>query len=235
MSDFSDLSDHSPLWVVIPCAGSGSRMQQSTPKQYLPLLDATVIEATLSCFTQRVDVKHILIAVDDQARFLDRVQLPPKVSLVDGGLTRAESVQNALSMIADENALVAVHDAARPCLRQSRLDQLFLVAQNNAQGALFVEPCAQTAKRVIDRQIIETLDRSSIYFSQTPQVFPLALLQKAFQQVELSAVTDECQAIESLGFTPAMVESDKENIKITYPIDLYIAEQLLLKIREDES
>jgi 2-C-methyl-D-erythritol 4-phosphate cytidylyltransferase len=225
----------SPIWVVIPCAGSGSRMKQSEPKQYLPFLESTLIESTLACFSNRQDVVRIIIAVDDQARFLSKVTPPAKVALVRGGTTRAESVQNALNTITDSNALVAVHDAARPCIRQSRLDQLFSVARNSSNGALFAEPCSQTAKRVIDGKVIETLDRSKIYLSQTPQVFPLSLLQQAFDKVQHKNITDECQAVENLGLSPTIVESDRENIKITYPIDLHLAEQLVLNIREEET
>lgn len=228
-----------PIWVVIPSAGQGRRFGSPIPKQYLNLLGRTVLEQTLARFLCRSDLAGIVVAVsgDDVARA--RTDLPEKVFVVEGGVDRTASVFNALSFLkslAGEDDLVAVHDAARPCIRQSSLDYLFSIASANPDGALLAQLATDTIKWADnDSHVSETLDRSRIWLAQTPQIFPFHLLYQALLEVRSRAlvITDESSAVEALGKKPSLVNGPRDNIKITMPEDLLLAAYFLQKILEE--
>lgn len=227
-----------PLWVVIPAAGKGSRFGGPVPKQYLPLNGSTVLEQTLSRFSCRKDVTGIVIAVAADDNDITRLVLPPGVHCVEGGKERADSVRSALQFLIQqtgEHCLVAVHDAARPCVRQSALNKLFAAAQSAKAGAILALPATDTVKQVEGLKITATIDRKSIWLAQTPQVFSAAALLSALEEADAMgvAVTDEASAIERTGVFPEVVPGSADNIKITSPGDLELAEFFLKRIREE--
>lgn len=226
----------SALWVVIPAAGGGKRFGAATPKQYQSLLGKTVLEQTVARFADRADVAGIVIAVASDDAFITTLSLPNNVYLVQGGKERSDSVLAALNFLnttVDADVLVAVHDAARPCIRQSLLDRLFAEAEQSASGVLPVIMAKDTIKEVVNGKIVRTIDRNVIAMAQTPQVFRLQLLFKALQNA--GQVTDDASAIEQLGLAPCVIEGDVHNLKITLAQDLPIAEAWLQAIlREND-
>ena len=123
--------------AVIPAAGVGSRMQANKPKQYLKILDKTILEHTLSVILSHPAINHVILAVGKNDPYLSEITLFPhqNITLVEGGETRAESVLNGLNAIKNDQAWVLVHDAARPCLTHQDLDKLLFQRsiQLNAQ------------------------------------------------------------------------------------------------------
>lgn len=221
--------------LIIPAAGVGKRFGASIPKQYQPLLNKTILEQTLARFAQRSDIKTIIIAVATEDTWIKQLQLPDHVILVEGGAERVDSVRNALNTLKPmlgEHDLVAIHDAARPCVRHSLLDRLFDAAQNEAAGVIPVLMAKDTIKQVENGRVVATLNRDTIGAAQTPQVFSFALLQQALSQQQ--KFTDEASAVEALGLQPLAVEGDPDNLKITVAQDLKLAELALAEILQEE-
>jgi 2-C-methyl-D-erythritol 4-phosphate cytidylyltransferase len=228
-------------YVLIPAAGSGSRMGAELPKQYLPLLGKPMIHHTLSVFCIHPDVSRVFVVLspDDSGwEQYDFAALGDKVEVLRcGGATRAESVLNGLYAIADktqENDWILVHDAARPCLTQEMLDSLLAELGEDTVGGLLAVPVADTLKRAgQDGRVDHTEPRAGLWRAQTPQMFRYGLLRAALQTIGTDTPTDEAQAVEFLGHAPRLVMGDGHNLKVTYPEDLVIAE-LLLKNGNEE-
>lgn len=211
--------------AVIPASGIGSRMNAPLPKQYLPLLGKTILEHTVSLFLEHHQIDKIVIAVSAEDSYYQALDLlrSPKIQFVLGGETRAHSVFNALQTI-DEDAWVLVHDAARPCLKRSDLDKLLQIT--NEQGAILATPAIDTMKRAENGMISHTEDRSTLWHALTPQFFSVKLLKhalhRAFEKGE--SVTDEASAMELMGYHPLLIAGRSDNLKITRPEDLALAE-----------
>lgn len=225
----------SRIWLIIPAAGVGQRFGAATPKQYQTLLDKTILEQTLARFAHRADIQQIILVVAKDDIWIKQIPLPANVVLVEGGAERVDSVKaglHYLSAYAKDDDLVAVHDAARPCVRSDMLDRLFQQAKQQAHGVLPVLMARETVKQVKDGKIIATLDRREIALAQTPQVFFYGLLQQALATEVV--VTDEASAVEALGLQPCAILGDPDNIKITLPQDMKVAEIALTEILEQE-
>lgn len=219
------------LWAVVPAAGRGSRMDAGQPKQYLPLGDRTVIEHALSPLLDYPELEQLVVALapGDETFAGLPVARHPIVSTTTGGATRADSVLAGLSVLddADDEDLVLVHDAARPCLRPDDLDRLIRAARRGRDGALLATPARDTLKQVVDGRSERTLDRSGIWQAQTPQVFPIGTLRAALETADRTLVTDEASAMEAAGYRPRCVDGHGDNLKVTYLDDLPLAEASL--------
>lgn len=222
------------IFALIVAAGSGRRMGHSVAKQYLPLLGQPLLAhslQTLLSWPRLTGLTLVLAAEDPQAdawqsRF-------PAISLQVGGVERADSVQaglNALAVQASDQDWVLVQDAARPCLTQHDLEQLWHAVQQDEVGGLLATPVRDTLKRADQAgQVAETVNRQALWHALTPQMFRYGLLCQALQQAQQSGIcpTDEAQAIELLGYRPKLVEGRSDNLKVTYPQDLVLAELYL--------
>ena len=222
------MSSNPSLWVIVPAAGTGRRFAATTPKQYQPLLGKTVLEQTLDRFSRREDVAGIILVVAAEDRHLAGLSLSDKVITLPGGAERSDSVWTALAYlaaVADENSYVAVHDAARPCVRQSLLDRLFAAGVSSEDGVIPALQASDTIKLVDDHRICATLDRQLIYQAQTPQLFRFHLLYRAMLHVRKNglSVTDDASAVETLGIRPTVIAGDRANLKITVADDLALA------------
>jgi 2-C-methyl-D-erythritol 4-phosphate cytidylyltransferase len=220
-------------WAVVPAAGSGRRMASDIPKQYLPLRGSTVLEYTLNTLfaCERIEGVVLALSPDDACwpeiapRFSDQ-----NLVCVAGGDERCQSVLNAirhLSGFADMHDWVLVHDAARPCVRVDDVSALIETMADDVCGGVLGVPVADTMKRLgVDGRVEGTIDRQSLWHAQTPQMFRLGLLQSALEQAiaQNSLVTDEAAAMEMAGYRPCMVCGHADNIKITVPSDLALAE-----------
>ena len=219
--------------VIIPAAGSGSRMGSELPKQYLPLLGRPLIARTLSVFSAspRIASVHVVLSADDADWQRLMPSLDTKVNVMRcGGETRAATVLNGLEALAGRvgaDDWVLVHDAARPGLNQALLDRLLDTLQEDAVGGLLAIPLADTLKRAdAECRVEKTEPRESLWQAQTPQMFRYGLLRQALQAAG-GAPTDEAQAIEAMGLRPRLVPGELRNLKVTYPQDLAMAEAIL--------
>ena len=225
----------SKYWAIVPAAGVGARMNSDTPKQYLPLAGKTVIEHTLNRLAEVTQLSGIVVALSVQDDYWKDINLPEhmQVSVVKGGSERYLSVFNSLQHllgIADPQDWVLVHDAARPCVRSSDIQNLIERVCKHKVGGLLGLPVRDTMKRVdAEQQVNNTVDRDSLWHALTPQMFRLGDLMTALQSVieNDSAVTDDASAIELSGSSPLMVEGHADNIKITRPQDLQLADLFL--------
>ena len=219
-------------WAVMPAAGGGTRMGLSRPKQYLPLKGRALIEwslgALLNC--DRVDGVVVVLAKSDQEFASLPIAGHPKLMLTTGGAARADSVLAGLRTVAARTAgfgqvHVLVHDAARPCLNVSSIEQLMSEADAK-HGGLLALPCTDTLKRGKQNRVVETVDRAFYWRAQTPQLFRLELLSQALEECRSRGieVTDEASAMERAGYHPRLVRGRESNIKVTYPEDLALAE-----------
>jgi 2-C-methyl-D-erythritol 4-phosphate cytidylyltransferase len=219
--------------VIIPAAGSGSRMGADAPKQYLSLNGQSLIQHVIKVFDMATKIKsvHVILSEQDahwRASYLNRSD---KTQIHHcGGLTRAESVLNGLKAI--ENTVAAddwilVHDAARPGLTNRLLTSLINTLESDAVGGLLALPLADTLKKAdADERVAATIPREQLWQAQTPQMFRFALLKEALERFE-GTPTDEAQAVEALGLTPKLVTGELRNLKVTYAQDLAVLSALV--------
>lgn len=219
--------------VIIPAAGSGSRMHSEIPKQYLSLLSRPLITWCLDVFYANPQINQVHLALHPQDEvWSNQVSNNQKLNVLrTGGETRAQTVLNTLQKIdADENDWILVHDAARPGLTQALLNKLLTTLQDDAVGGLLAVPLADTLKRAdMNQRVQKTESRDALWQAQTPQMFQYGLLKRALIKANANnhQPTDEAQAIELLGFSPKLVVGELRNLKITYPQDLLLAEAIL--------
>lgn len=225
--------------ALIPAAGTGSRLRGEQPKQYLALAGRPMLWHAARAVCQP-PVESVFVVLSPEDREFARhdwsafgARLEP---LYCGGATRRDSVYNGLvaAMAAVEaDDWILVHDAARPCLPRRDLDSLVAETRGDAIGGILALPSADTVKKAMKDEtgalrIAGTQDRSQLWLAQTPQMFRAGLLLRALRDAT-APVTDEAGAVEQLGLSPRLVAGSRENIKVTFPEDLRIAEAILAK------
>lgn len=221
----------SKVWAVVPAAGIGSRMQADRPKQYLLLNNHPVIFHTLQRLVSHPLIEGIVIALSANDPYWPSLNLPSHwpIHTTLGGDERADSVNNALALLKSltaEDPWVLVHDAARPCIRHSDIDNMLQELGNDPIGGILGVPLSETVKRVnTDNTIEATVDRTGLWRASTPQMFRLKALTEALTQAKQCNIniTDEASAMEFMGLAPKMVAGHADNIKITLPQDLALA------------
>ena len=224
--------ENNKMWVVIPAAGIGSRMQADRPKQYLKIENKTVLEYTLDCFLGNKLIKGVCIAIAPEDPYWPVLNLDehPELFRVEGGQERCHSVFNALLHLmpmANENDWVLVHDAARPCLRNQDLETLIDSLKDDKTGGLLAVKVKDTMKLDDGEDRVKgTVDRNHLWHALTPQMFPLGKLFTTLKQAldQGHVITDEASAIELGGERPRLIEGHADNIKITQPEDLMLAQ-----------
>lgn len=220
------------LYALIPAAGSGTRLPAEAPKQYLPLAGKPMLwHAVRAVCVPRVESVFVVLAPEDKtfaaqdwSAFGERLQ-----PLYCGGETRRDSVYNGLVAAMEDiqaDDWLLVHDAARPCLPHKDLDKLMREIEGDEVGGILALPIADTVKRVSREKIHATEDRSQLWLAQTPQMFRAGLLLQALSRAG-GAPTDEAAAVEQLGLKPRVVAGSRENLKVTWPEDVAIAEGIL--------
>ncbi len=229
--------------AVIVAAGRGDRMQTSTPKQYLELQGRPLIVHSLEAFASvaLVDRTVVVLPPGDRERFRQLVFphlgdiRPPQ--LVEGGAHRQESVFNGLSALPEdvtEDDLVLIHDGARPLITPELIARCIEGAGRRGACLPVLEP-RETVKEIGGAgEVVQTIARQKLGLAQTPQAFSLRLIRQAHErarQAGLRATDDSCLA-EMMGIRVASVAGDPDNIKITFPVDLALAE-LILKSRRN--
>ncbi len=216
------------FWAIVPAAGVGKRMNADRPKQYLELGDKTVIEQTLSRLLQANVFEQIAVAISKEDPYWGKLPIAAheKIVTAAGGTERADSVLSALSAIrASDDDWVLVHDAARPCITTSDIYLLIDTLSEDTVGGILALSSHDTLKNVQDGNILGTLDRRHIWRALTPQMFRYGVLTPALlSSVGNTEITDEASALELQGVQPKIVEGRPDNIKITRPEDLALAQ-----------
>jgi 2-C-methyl-D-erythritol 4-phosphate cytidylyltransferase len=225
------------VFALIPAAGSGSRLAGEAPKQYLPLAGHPMLWHSIRavCVPPVSAVFVVLAPGDKTFASHDWSDFAGRLSpLYCGGESRRDSVFNGLLAAMDAvqaDDWVLVHDAARPCLPKADLERLIEEVKADQIGGILAFPVAETVKKVAKdeggaQRIAGTEDRSQLWLAQTPQMFRAGLLAQALRQAG-NSVTDEAGAIEKMGLKPRLVAGSRDNLKVTYPEDIVIAEAIL--------
>ncbi|MEX2455761.1 MAG: 2-C-methyl-D-erythritol 4-phosphate cytidylyltransferase, partial [Balneolaceae bacterium] len=212
----------------------GKRMESITPKPYLMLGDKLVLEHTLLCFASLENLKQVVVSTSKSYRKLTEEMLlrifpdvPTKVVL--GGKERQNSISNALEWVDESIDFVIIHDAVRPFVTPTLICECVERA-GEAGGAIAGVRVKDTIKEVNpDLKIIKTPNREMLWQAQTPQVFERNLLIEAYNNSADKKIsgTDDASLIELIGGTVVIVDGDRQNFKLTYPLDFSIAEMLM--------
>ncbi len=230
------------FWAVIPAAGIGRRVGAEKPKQYLRILDQTILEHSLRPFCDHPLIKGIAVVVAGNDSHWPTLAISghDKIIRATGGKERCHSVLNGLDRIsdlADSNDWVLVHDAARPCVTVEDIDRLIHKVKDHPAGGILAVPVRDTMKRAGQcHEIDETVSRDNLWRALTPQMFRLGLLKRciAAAVAENQVVTDESQAMEKNGYKPELVPAGSHNIKISQVEDMALAEFYLNKQRGND-
>ncbi|MCE2596222.1 2-C-methyl-D-erythritol 4-phosphate cytidylyltransferase [Motilimonas cestriensis] len=217
--------------AILPAAGIGSRMQAAVPKQYLPLAGKTVIEHSLSKLLQHPAISQVVVVLAENDRWFRQLEVAkhPKISLALGGAERCDSVLSGLHAIKKAD-WVLVHDAARPCLAHSDIELLIKHIEQHHQGVILGAQVRDTMKRSdANGNILNTVDRDGLWHALTPQAFPVQQLRHALQSALMQGVniTDEASAIEFSGEACSILPGRSDNLKVTRPEDMAMAERFL--------
>ena len=222
----------------MPAAGIGKRMASAIPKQYLKIQGKSILEHTLQRLLSHPYIAKVIVAINPNDHFFSNTSLVnhAKVKVVIGGDERVDSVfaaLNALNHSTDDPLdphWVLVHDAARPCVLAQDITDLIHYCQEKNHGAVLGSPVSDTMKQVNTDNIIEkTQDRNGLWRALTPQMYKVIELKSALKQglQQGITITDEASAMEASGFTSGIVQGRSDNIKITQPEDLPLAEFIL--------
>jgi 2-C-methyl-D-erythritol 4-phosphate cytidylyltransferase len=214
---------------IIVAGGAGLRMGTALPKQYLPLLKIPVLMHTIRKFYNYDPTLQIILV-------LPRNEIPKweylcskhtfKIShqVIAGGETRFQSVKNGLSL-ALECELIAIHDGVRPLVSYATIENCFHCATKNGTAIPVVPANESIRQGSLDESV--SVDRSRYFMVQTPQVFKSSIIRTSYDQLFDQALTDDASVVEKAGFKVSLVTGNRENIKITFPEDVKIAELLL--------
>jgi 2-C-methyl-D-erythritol 4-phosphate cytidylyltransferase len=205
---------------------------ESSPKQYLPLGRKPMLEHSIDAMLAdaRIERVFVVVAPTDTRWPSLRADSGRVEFLPMGGTSRAETVRNGLDAIAgrvQDDDRVLVHDAARPCLGAAQLARLIDEAGGDDSGGLLAVPLSDTLKRGEDDRVASTLDRSSLWCAQTPQLFRMGSLRAALDSGPLAGITDEASAMERAGHVPRLVAGVSSNLKVTTSEDLVLAGAVL--------
>ncbi len=218
-------------YTIIVAGGSGTRMQSVVPKQFLLLCGKPVLMHTIEAFySSAVKPAIILVLPAEYHTYWEQLcrehnfTIPHQ--LITGGETRFHSVKNGLGLINnDEEALIAVHDAVRPLISRQIIEKSYQYAAEHGNAVTAVK--SRDSVRLIDGDGSKSLIRDDVYLIQTPQTFQSAQIKKGYLQSYNPKFTDDASVIEATGIKINLTEGSHQNIKITFPEDILIAESIL--------
>lgn len=226
-------------WAILPAGGTGSRFSRENNKLLVLLGGHPILAWTVQALLAATRVKGLMMVAhpDHQPEYqavISGWDFPKPVLWAEGGPTRRDSVYNGLMALPDTANIAVIHDAARPLISATLVDEAIYRVEKGSIGVVVGVPLQDTVKQVYlhgqQRPLIDkTIDRTTLWRAQTPQVFRKNLILKAHQSVPPSTpVTDDAQLMELSGYPPVeMMRGEERNLKITTPDDLRIAEALL--------
>lgn len=229
--------------VIVPAAGVGKRMQADCPKQYLCINGQSILTHTLAKLLSHPNISKVILALSENDDYFDECEFADNANVirVNGGKERVDSVFNGLKALEhSQYPWVLVHDAARPCLSHDDIDKLIQKCLSANSGGILATPVRDTMKRgeMINQngtnsnaqdelcKVHTTVERSQLWHALTPQMFKTAELFLAIKEAQKQSliITDESSAMEQAGYTSLLITGNTENIKITHPDDLALAE-----------
>ena len=225
----------SKVTVIIPAAGAGKRMGKATAKQFLLLGDKPLLAHTLLAFQRATEIDEIIPVVSQEdmesclREVIEQYQITKVKTLVVGGRERQDSVLHGLQKIGKDTAVVLVHDGVRPFVTPDMIRETVDLAKKGECVAVGV-PIKDTIKEVDENRIVRrTPERGSLWAIQTPQAFPAKILRRAYEESYKQKMfgTDDATLVERTGGTVRVIMGSYENIKITTPEDLILAEEIL--------
>jgi len=216
-------------YAIVVAGGSGTRMGTSLPKQFMLLRDKPVLYYTLKAFLEAYDDLEIVLVLpvdytDMGQEIIDAFFDKERIRITAGGDTRFQSVKNGLSLI-DEESIIFVHDGVRCLVTKELIQRCYLQAVET--GTAIPAVPSKDSIRLITEEGNEAFDRNKVMLVQTPQTFHSKILLPAFQIDYKDKFTDEATVVEAYGMKVSLVEGEVNNIKITRPVDLLIAESIL--------
>jgi 2-C-methyl-D-erythritol 4-phosphate cytidylyltransferase len=231
-------NSNTPLFSVIVAGGSGSRMKNVIPKQFLLLHDKPILSITVETFLRIPSMRIVLVLpkkdmlfweeIVESSALLKTAVNDGRIITAIGGATRFQSVNNGLNAIDSSIGLVAIHDGVRPLISMEKIELSFQVAKLHQSAILSVE--VKDSVRVLNENgSSKIIDRNELRLIQTPQTFDLKTIKEAYTKGEQPYFTDDASVFEAAGHSVHLIEGTYENIKITTPEDLLIAEALLKK------
>jgi 2-C-methyl-D-erythritol 4-phosphate cytidylyltransferase len=230
-----DLTSHIPpltskYYAIIVAGGSGSRMHSAVPKQFLLLNGLPVLMHTIKAFHDcQTQPQIIVVLPSDSHDYWNALCLEHNFDishqLISGGETRFHSVKNGISLIDEEDTIIAVHDAVRPLVTKEIIDESYQCAEQYGNAIVAIKS-RDSVRQIKDNRSV-SLIRDEIYLIQTPQTFQSAQLKKAYQQPYRVNFTDDASVVEQTGVNINLINGSYQNIKITFPEDIAIAEFLL--------
>lgn len=217
-------------YAIIVAGGSGMRMGADRPKQFLVIGGKPVLMHTIQQFNDfDKSIKIILVLPQDQIKYwgslCEEYNFNVEHQVTFGGATRFHSVKNGLKLVKETDVLVGIHDGVRPFVSLRTLDSCY--RQAAALGNAIPVVDAYESVRLSDDEGNRAIDRSTVKLVQTPQVFLFEQLEKAYAQPHQAFFTDDASVVEEAGYEIFLTEGNRENIKLTTPFDLKIAETLL--------
>lgn len=217
-------------FAIIVAGGKGTRMQSSTPKQFMIVNGLPILMHTINAFYDYSrQIKIILVLPEDDLstweQLIKTYDFKIKHTIALGGSSRFQSVKNGLDKIKQEEGLVAIHDGVRPLINSNTIGASFRIAAVHQSAVAAVR--LKESIRKTDQDNTKAVDRSDYRLIQTPQTFDLALIKKAYKIEETPNLTDDASVAEKAGFKISLFEGSYDNIKITTPEDITIAEALL--------
>ena len=216
-------------YIIIVAGGSGSRMGSATPKQFLELLGLPILMHTLKKFQKSIADGEIILALPEKEQstwqsLCEKHHFDVSHQIVSGGESRFHSVQNALQKV-KEKSIVAIHDGVRPLVSKTVINNCIQSAEKFG-AAIPTLPMQDSIRKISDNGS-QIADRSQFVLVQTPQCFQSEVILTAYQQEYQNSFTDDASVVEQLGHKIYLVKGNKENIKITTPEDLKMAEALV--------
>lgn len=224
-------------YAVIVAAGSGTRMGNDLPKQFILINDKPVLYYTLKTFLEAYDDLQVVLVLpvdytDMGQEIIDAWFDKDRIRITAGGDTRFQSVKNGLALAEDES-IIFVHDGVRCMLTQDLVHRCYETAIETGSAVPVIT--SKDSVRLLQEDGSDAIDRNRIVFVQTPQAFHSKILLPAFQIDYKEKFTDEATVVEAFGLKVTLIQGEENNIKITRPVDLVIAVKLLQESVNQES
>jgi len=217
-------------YAVIVAGGSGLRMGTDIPKQFIPIKGRPILMHTISKFLLLTNAPRIVVVlpkdqIDTWIKLCEEYSFEVDHTIAIGGETRFQSVRNGLNEIKDINSLVAIHDGVRPLVDISVIENCYRVAEELGNAIPVIKPVESV--RMEEGEGSFPVDRNKILLVQTPQVFKTEIIKNCYETSFQPSFTDDASVAELHGIKINLVEGNRENIKITNPLDLKFAESLI--------
>ena len=222
--------------AIVPAAGRGERLGPGAPKALRTLAGLPILVHAVRALASARSIDLVVVAapedgVDEARSMLAGIDTEAEIVIVAGGETRQGSVARALLALPSDVDVVLVHDAARPLVPPDVVDRVAAAVRSGHEAVIPTLGVADTIKEVDDGLVVGTLDRSRLHAVQTPQGFARAILQRAHAASEGNDATDDAGLVERMGVPVHVVAGDEEAFKITRPLDLVLAEAILVRRR----